>query len=138
MRNRILLFFLMIGFAISLDAQQPGQRTLRIVDTLTTQEKSSRNPIVLRSELDSMIKAYNAAHPVQQEIKQVPVLEKNSMPSYMLIGLFVLIALSGLAIVMIYQYQQKINKAMEAVNKDQPSSKATKEKIAKGKLSPQV
>src|SRR5258705_1793740 len=136
MRNRILVFFLLIALSAGLDAQQPGSKPIRIVDSLTVQERSSRNPVILRAELDSMIKLYNAAHP-PQEVKQVPVQIKNTIPSYMTIGLFALVAMLGLVVFMIYHYQQKVAKAMEGSNKESHAGRTGKEKMAKGKVSPQ-
>jgi cell division protein FtsB len=42
-------------------SQQPDMKAIKIRDTLTLQEKNSRNIILLRTELDSLVKLYNTA-----------------------------------------------------------------------------
>jgi|GEM_PF-5626541 len=37
-------------------AQQGEKKTIRVVDSLSAQEKANRNPILLHTELDSLIK----------------------------------------------------------------------------------
>ena len=56
MRYKIYVFLLLMVFSIGAMTQQPDTRHIRIVDTLTAQEKANRNPIFLRLELDSLIK----------------------------------------------------------------------------------
>lgn len=130
MRNRILIFLMIMVFAADLNAQQPGARHIRIVDTLTNPEKNNRNPIILRSELDSLIKLYDTT-PQQQVVKE-PVVIKNNNTQYLFVALIVLTGLIGLLIFMFYRHQQKVDRAIEGLNK--PS----KERIVKGKLSPQL
>ncbi len=72
-RYKIYLSFLLLVFSAGLFAQHPGPgvqpdaKQIRIVDTLTAQEKVSRNPVILRSEIDSLIRQYNASQ-VQQVV----------------------------------------------------------------------
>src|SRR3974390_1201355 len=57
MKQKLFFFLLFSTLAVSLFAQADTKK-LRIVDTLTPQEKRSRNPILLRSEIDSLIKLH--------------------------------------------------------------------------------
>ena len=66
---RILTAALLISSVIS---AQANSKTLRIADTLTTKEKAERNPVLLRSELDSLIKLYAPVQLPVQEQKQEP------------------------------------------------------------------
>ncbi|NOT51827.1 MAG: hypothetical protein HOP10_11190 [Chitinophagaceae bacterium] len=137
MRNRILILLMAIIFSAGLDAQQPGVKHIRIADTLTVQEKSNRNPIILRAELDSLIKVYSASQE-PQVMKEPSVVTKDDNSQYMLIGLIVLTGLIGLVVFMIWNHQQKINKTIEGLNKETQPSRAGKERVTKGKLSPQL
>ena len=66
MRYKIIISLFLLLATIGMYAQQQAKNPIRIVDTLTAQEKTSRNPVILKTELDSLIKQYN--------INQVPVL----------------------------------------------------------------
>jgi Sec-independent protein translocase protein TatA len=74
MRNRISLTILFFFALVIANAQQLPDRTkIRIVDTLSKQERLSRVPVILKAELDSMIQLHNANLP--QPLKQEPVKE---------------------------------------------------------------
>jgi len=76
MRNRILFSFLFFFTLTSAYAQQQTDKTkIRVVDTLTRQERNNRNPVILKAELDSMIQAYNASLPPVQLKEPAPVKE---------------------------------------------------------------
>ena len=75
MRYKIYISFLLLLFSARLFSQQPDIKHIRIVDTLTAQEKTNRNTVLLKAEIDSMIRQYNATQ-VQQVIKQ-PVKESS-------------------------------------------------------------
>lgn len=132
MRNKLIILFLFGAIASGLHAQQPVTRHIRIADTLTAQEKTNRNPVILQSELDSLIKVYNATN-VQQVVKDLPVEAKKDFSSYIFIALTVVMVLFGLIAVMIYRHQQKINKTIGGLSKEQQPVKA-----GKGKSSPQT
>lgn len=136
MRNRILILLITMTFSAGLDAQQPLAKEIRIADTLTAQERTNRNPVILRSELDSLIKAHTAAQ--EPQIAKEPVIIKNDNSQYMLIGLIILIALVGLVVFMIWNHQQKINKTIEGLNRETQPPRIGKERMTKGKLSPQL
>jgi len=111
MRYKICFSFLFLLLSVGLFAQQPDTQRIRIVDTLTAKEKINRNDVILKSELDSLIKLYNDIQ-VQQVIKE-PVKEtNNSANQYILAGLLAIITLFGFVIYMFYRHQQKINKTI--------------------------
>jgi len=109
MRYKILIV-LVIGLTGSgAYAQQPDVKTIRIVDTLTVQEKTSRNPVILRSELDSLVRQFNNAHPVQVQLKE-PVKETNGDTQiYMLAAVVVTLLLLAWLLYLFYRHQKKFN-----------------------------
>jgi hypothetical protein len=74
MRITIVAFLLVISIVGR--AQKPGEKGIRIVDSMTVQERISRNPVLLRSEMDSLVKAHAAPFIPQQII--FPVEQKNN------------------------------------------------------------
>ncbi|HMK24595.1 MAG TPA: hypothetical protein VK483_01095 [Chitinophagaceae bacterium] len=121
MRHKIYITLLLSLFSAVLFGQSPGPggqldtKHIRIVDTLTAQEKINRNPVILRSEIDSLIRHYNASQ-VPQVVKE-PVKEKvfESNP-YVLAALIAIIALLGFVIYLFYRHQHKINKTIAGLN----------------------
>jgi hypothetical protein len=106
----ILFSFLLInGFA----QQHPDPKSIRIVDTMTKQEKANRNPIILKAELDSMIQLHNAGLPPQVQIQTVPVKEVvTKIPTWIVIAviiavLFIIILLYGL-----FNYQKRLSRTV--------------------------
>jgi uncharacterized protein YoxC len=146
MRYRIGILLLLSALASGLYAQLPDTRRIRIVDTLTAQEKATRNPVILKSELDSLIKLHDASIiqiPVQQPVKE----PANNFNQYILAGLVAIIAFLCLIVYMFYRHQKKINKTIAGLNKKTEHKEttstgtilavATKEKSGKTKLTAQ-
>jgi hypothetical protein len=114
---RYKLYFLLFSSLLSagLLAQQPDSRHIRIVDTLTSQEKATRNPVILKTELDSMIKQFNASQP--QQVKEEPFKEQtDNTKQYILAGLLAIITLLGFVIYLFYRHQQKINRTIAGLD----------------------
>lgn len=128
MHKKLFIVLLLTALASGLYAQQPVARHIRIADTLTAQEKTNRNPVILQSELDSLINVYNRAQE-QQQVKTNPVEAKDNYSQYLFIALMAVIGLLGLLVVMIYRHQQKINKTIGGLNKEQQPAKAGKVKL---------
>ena len=126
--NKIILSILVIcGWAFTdVQAQNPG--TLRIVDSLTAQEKASRNPIILRSELDSLNTAYYkrievpATVPAQQSPSSQTDLSFYVMMTLMVFMLFLFYFL--------YRQQQAINRLITGLYSERPKNhQAAKNKM---------
>lgn len=94
MINRIILLLFCTGVLQStISARQtPDRRQLRIVDTLTSQERNTRVPVLLKAEVDSLINLHMASlpkEPVQEPVK--PEADEVNYLPYALGGLGVLI-----------------------------------------------
>jgi hypothetical protein len=145
MRYKIYISVLLLVFSAGLFAQQPDARHIRIADTMTAQEKANRNPVILKTELDSLIKQYNT-NQVQQVVNEPLKETTNNSNRYILAGLFAIIALLGFVIYLFYRHQQKINRAIAGMTEKEKQSESaygnglhaiTKEKNSKGKATPQ-
>jgi hypothetical protein len=127
MRYKIYLSLLLLLSSPGLMAQTtgPGRQPLhhtaaegmtdtkliRIVDSLTMQEKINRNPVILKAELDSLIDQYHSIR--EQQVVREPVREVPANTYlYVLAGLFVIIALIGVVIFLFFRHQLKINRAI--------------------------
>lgn len=117
MINRIILLLtIFIGLQLTAGAQQtPDRRQLRIVDTLTKQEQTTRVPILLRSELDSLINEHMASlpkEPVQEQVK-----DELSTPAYLPYALGGLGVLLLFLIVLFIQGHQKSQRTVYRLQK---------------------
>jgi hypothetical protein len=106
----ILLLLLSVG----LFAQQPEVKKIRIADTLTVQEMTNRDPVILKTELDSLIKKFNTSQ--LQQLVNEPVKETINMNQFILAALFAIISLLVFIIYMFYRHQQKINQTISGLN----------------------
>ncbi|MEO6612100.1 MAG: hypothetical protein ABIT05_02755 [Chitinophagaceae bacterium] len=117
MRYKIFLGLWLLTFSTRSFAQQtPGSSTtdnkhIRIVDTLSFQEKSNRNPVLLKTELDSLILQWQAGQPPQ--VLKEPAKAKSAYSNiYILAGIVVIIVLLGFLILLFSRQQQKINRTI--------------------------
>lgn len=117
MRHKLFIFLLVLIISIKPYAQQPGSKFIRIVDTLTVQEKVNRYPVLLKSELDSLIKQFNINQP-PLIIKQPEKVTVNDINIYLVAGMFTIIALLGFVIYMFYRHQQKINHTIDSLKEN--------------------
>lgn len=112
MRYRLFIaLILLLASKVSL-AQHIAARPIRIVDTLTIPERETRNPIILRSELDSLIQQWALAQPQQQVSKEPEVQAAASTDQYIITGLIVIIALLVFAIIIFYRNHQKVTRSI--------------------------
>ncbi len=105
MRYKFFLLFLFAFFSASMYAQTET-KNIRIVDTLTPQEKKSRNPVILRSELDSLIRLHEASivkPPVLEPVKE----EKDNSTIWLLAGIFVMLAAAALLVGLFFQQRKR-------------------------------
>ena len=114
MKYKLICWIFFSLLAASAAAQQ--DRGIRIADTLTAQEKSNRNTVLLKTELDSLIRAYNFNQPLT--LAQEPVIRtENNVPEYLL---WVVIALvTGIAVLLflLFRHQQKFNETIFLLNR---------------------
>ena len=105
------LFFLFL-LDSGLAQQQPDKTKLRIVDTLSKQERMNRNPVILRAELDSLIQLYDAKVP--QVLPQQPAekLVVRQTPAWIAIaGGFALLIIAGL-LYLLFRYHKKLSRTV--------------------------
>ncbi len=102
MRKKIFLSFLFSVALFYAKAQQPPVRPIRIADSLTPQERTGRHTILLRSELDSLIKLYAPA-PVQLPAQEPVIPEKEHTSLLMLAGFGLCSFLLGWILVILYR-----------------------------------
>ncbi|MBL0334866.1 MAG: hypothetical protein IPP73_05990 [Chitinophagaceae bacterium] len=120
MRKIILLSLTAWLMYSTAQAQPAPNRHIRIVDTLTPLERSTRNPVILQAELDSLIKEYNTANPVTN-LQQNPVqdaVKKETTDNANLIMLLGAV-ITGLLLWIIYRQgrqQQAIKKWLPAAS----------------------
>ena len=113
MRNRILISFLFILTMASADAQQPDKTKIRIVDTLTRQERTNRNPVILKAELDSMIQLHNASLPPVQLKDSPPVKEiVTEIPAWVMIVGIVAALVIAILLSLLMDYQKRLGKTV--------------------------
>jgi hypothetical protein len=106
MRYKLFLLFLLAFFSVSLYAQTET-KNIRIVDTLTPQEKKSRNPILLKSEVDSLIKLHEASivkPPVQEPVKEE---KNNNSNTWLLVIVGVTLIAAGLLVGLFFQQRKR-------------------------------
>lgn len=113
----------------SAGAQSPaGWKPLRIADSLSAKEKLERNPVLLRSELDSLVKLY-APPVIPQEDKPVPEKEGSWSIPLLLTGTGILILLSILNIYLLGR--QRRGGPLPGITEEQPTGAV--EAVKKGK-----
>lgn len=105
----ILLF---LFAAQQLAAQQPQPTGIRVADTLTAAEKSQRNRVILRAELDSMLREQIAAQP--RDIPKEQPVEKGSNANILLLagGLLLLAVLLGTLLFFSLRNQRLLGSAL--------------------------
>ncbi len=126
MRSKLFFLVLFSLLTASLYAQ-PTPKPIRVVDTLTKLEKKNRNPILLRSEIDSIIKAYEATK-IKDEPKTdttvlkkevvPPIQQKNSISTWTVAAFVILILLAGLLVWMFYKQQKRFGKVSGELQKN--------------------
>lgn len=111
MRYKIVFFILFASFSASLYAQTET-KNIRIVDTLTPQEKKSRNPILLQSEIDSLIKLHEAGM-VKPIIREPVKEEKSNSNNWLLLVAAVTIIAAGLLVGLFFQQRKQFAQISE-------------------------
>lgn len=112
MRNKIVLSGLFFFTLLTIHAQQqPDKTKLRVVDTLSKQERLNRNPVILKAELDSMIQLHNARFPPAPQ--KVPVKEiVTQIPSWMSVAGIAALFFIGVLLYLLFGYHKRLTKTV--------------------------
>jgi hypothetical protein len=101
---------------VSVASAQNG-KPIKLVDTLTKEEKNSRNPILLKTELDSLVKQYNAAHPPVIPAPVVKETVTETVPLWMWFAVIIpLIGIGGL-LYLLFNNQRLSGKKIDEMKK---------------------
>src|SRR5258706_3865847 len=107
MRNKFLLLLLFSLATVALDAQQGDSQDIRVADTLTAQEKNNHNRVILQSEVDSLIKLYNASQ-VPIRLQEPVIKESTSQFSvYLLTAAVTALFLIAFILYVLFKNQKK-------------------------------
>jgi len=127
MKYRWRVVMLIVFLPVYVFAQEPVKKNLRIVDSLTNEEKVNRNPVLLRSEMDSLIKIYNIPHQVLHEPARETRIE---YPRFIYWGIAIIIALLVMVLLIIYRHKKKLYQQLPDL---QSRSKGARSNERKGK-----
>ncbi|MBL7740769.1 MAG: hypothetical protein JNK14_16235 [Chitinophagaceae bacterium] len=113
MKYKLFLIPLFILLLANAGAQQlPADKTkIRIVDTLTKQERANRNPVILKAELDSMIQAYTASLPVtvpQQPVKEIVT----EIPEWVTVSGIAALLVIAVLLYLLFGYHKRLTKTI--------------------------
>lgn len=122
MKRHYLLFYLLFASVLTMQGQQPGTKPLRIADSLTAKERAERDPVLLKSELDSLVKLY--APPRQEVAKDTTASKENNIPAYFSGGMLVLLLVSISTLLLFYR-QRRLLAQLVAEKKLQNGLSAT-------------
>lgn len=105
----LLLFIMIVARPL---VAQPSKHPLRVVDTLTPLEKTTRNPILLQSEVDSLIKNYLAQQPPPEPVQAAPPVVKQETPMAVWVVLGSVIILAGAVLLAVFRKQTKTSRQL--------------------------
>lgn len=106
-------------------AQQGEKKTIRVVDSLSAQEKANRNPILLHTELDSLIKIYQQSLPVEiRKPDPVPAPQRSDHTAFLFIAILLLTAL---VILLVYDNRKISARSLKLLRKKLESEQAINE-----------
>lgn len=138
MRYTIYLVLLLLLFAKGTSAQdgtKPAPKQVRVVDSLTATEKANRDPVLLRSEIDSLIGQYSNSLEPKRDV--APVVASDDSSKLILAGLAAVIALLGFVIYLLYRQRQgkeQVYAGSDDSNKAAGTQPASKEKRSRSSL----
>lgn len=115
MRNKFLLLLFFSCLLGNVSAQ--NGKPVKLVDTLTKEEKNTRNPILSKAEVDSLVKQYNAAHPPVIPAPVVKETVTETVPSWMWFAVIIpLISIAGL-LYLLFNSQKLSGKKIDEMKK---------------------
>lgn len=107
MHTRSIFLFVIMWLSMDCLAQQPAQRGLRVVDSLSAAEKNV-NRIILQKEVDSIINEYVRTLPkTEEEPLKEPVKEGQSLQT--ILSILIIVMLGSF---MIYYFRQQKKRTM--------------------------
>lgn len=110
----ILLFFCLVSYRLV--AQEPEKKSIRIVDTLTAQEKDNRNTVILKSELDSLITLYNASQP--KTVQQEPLVKaETQFPVYLFVTAIAALLAIAFLLYVLFRNQKKFQRTVSILHR---------------------
>jgi hypothetical protein len=116
MNYKLIFLIVSILLACRLQAQEPEKKSIRIVDTLTAQEKDNRNTVILKSELDSLVQLYNADLPKvipQQEVTK----NESQLPFYLLITAIASLLAIAVLLYILFRKQKKFQRTVSILHR---------------------
>jgi len=134
MNRKIILSFCLGWVSLTTIAQQPVVRPVRIADSLSAKEKSERNPVLLRSELDSLIAVYAPVKTENQAVTK-PMEKKDHAATYNLAGLAAILLITGWMLLLLYRQRKQLLRLAQSEETNQPGlpeegkSKNSKKKV---------
>src|SRR5258706_2951593 len=112
MRNKIVVpVYFLLALSTASAQQQPERTKLRIVDTLSKQEKTNRNPVILKAELDSMIQLHMASLPVvpqKEPIKEIVT----KIPSWISVAGIAALVIIAVLLYLLFGYHKRLTKTV--------------------------
>ncbi len=114
MSHKLFVLVLCLA-AFSISAQEPERKSIRIVDSLTAQEKTDRNTVILRSELDSLVQLHSNKQLVVQP-QDNPV-EPAHMDMFYLIAGVVALLLIAILLYLLFVNQKKFHRVVRTLHK---------------------
>ncbi|HET6994208.1 MAG TPA: hypothetical protein VFI06_04450, partial [Chitinophagaceae bacterium] len=112
MKNKIIAVLLLFFTLASAQAQQqPDRNKIRVVDTLSRQERKERNLVISKSELDSLVLANTASLP-QTTLKEPQTVKEivTETPTWIFVaGIAALLIISCL-LYLLFDYHKRLVK----------------------------
>jgi Sec-independent protein translocase protein TatA len=112
MRIKIVLSVFFLFVLAGANAQQPAEKTkIRVVDTLTKQERLNRNPVISKAERDSIIQVHMASLPItpqQEPIKEIVT----KIPSWITVAGIAALVIIGVLLYMLFGYHKRLTKTV--------------------------
>ena len=110
-----LIVLLLCPAVFSLSAQEPEPKSIRVVDTLTQQEKDNRNTVILKSELDSLVRMNTATAANSIPVKPTGK-DENFSSVYLAAGVALLLVIACL-LYLLFNNQKKFHRVVRMLHK---------------------
>lgn len=117
MNCKLIISFFLCFAALTVAAQEPETKSIRIVDSLTAQEKNNRNTVILRSELDSLVRLHSTGPSTIAKPQEPEVQAENEVPAYLLIIAIASLLVIASLLYLLYRNQRKFQQVIAMLNK---------------------